>query len=356
MRATLKRPLTARAMYASFAVCCGLALGACGGDEGGSADSGAGADEETVKVGLALVGPRNDKSFSQGAYEGAQQAERESDGRIEVTSVVENVAEPQEAVETLRNLANAGNDVVYGGASSFVNAAQTVAPSFPDVHFLVASPTTDKGYPNVTTIVVQPGLPSFIAGTVMAKLSESGTVGWIGGGEGPTTLQSRAGVKAGVEHVDPKIEFLDTITGDYNDPAKAKSAAEAQTAEGADQVMGYLDAAIQGVYEATRGGDKTGVYQIVNLDCSVPGVVGSSVFNVKQFSTDALIAFSEGTLEPGTIFYTLETPEILRFELCPKFADLEPHVEDITQKIIDGEIEVPEEALFPRPEYEIDVR
>jgi basic membrane protein A len=357
MRAAFQGPRIA----ACIAIVCSMALSACGGSDQGGKSAASGSAKKTVKIGLVLIGPKNDRSFSQGVYEGALQVAKESGGRVEVTAVVENVFEPQAAVEAFRNLATAGNDVVYGGATFFAAAVEAVANDFPDTRFMAAAPPLEKFYPNVTTVVQQSGQPSFLAGVVMATLSKGRTVGWIGGGEGPTTDVSRVGLKAGVEYVDPKVKVRETITGDYNDAAKAKPAAEAQIATGADQVFSYLDAGVQGVYEATKGKADTGVYQIVNLDCSAsPNVAGSAILNAKQFSIDTLKAFSEGSLKPGAIFYTLKSPGVLRLELCPDLLAKNPKLQDLvdktTQKIVDGEIQLPSNAMFPAPAFDHVIR
>src|SRR4051794_4693808 len=179
-------------------VCASLLLAAlvsagCGSDDNKSSTSGAstssGTAQKEVKVGLALIGPKNDRAFSQAHYEGVQSALQGLDPPGELTATVENSFDPQGEVDAFRNMAQR-NNLVIGGASLFVNAATAVAPSFPDTRFIVDPSYTDKFYPNVTSLVPEPGLASFLAGAVMAKLTKTKTLGWIGGGEVPPTNQS----------------------------------------------------------------------------------------------------------------------------------------------------------------------
>jgi basic membrane lipoprotein Med (substrate-binding protein (PBP1-ABC) superfamily) len=78
----------------------------------------AGSPAKTLKIGAALVGPKNDTSFNQAAYMGIQRAINESHGQLQLTSVLENLATDQQrtqAVETLAPL----NDIIVGASFSF---------------------------------------------------------------------------------------------------------------------------------------------------------------------------------------------------------------------------------------------
>lgn len=346
------------------AVACALAVGAlalagCGGDdeEATTGGGGSGGSESTetkaVKVGLATIGPRNDKAFSQSHVEGAEKAEQDTPG-VELTSIVDNLEDPTKRIDAFKNLAPT-NDLIIGGSATFNQTAEAVAPQFPDKHFIVSTGATEKKLDNVTSLVPEEGQSAVVAGAVMATLSKSKKVGAIGGAEIPPTMHSIAGVKAGIEDVDPSIEFSDTIVGNFNDAAKAKQAAQAMIDEGVDQIFAFLDAGVQGVYQAAEeSGKDIGVYSIITLVCEdSEQLVGSAMQDNEAMISSAIADFAAGKLEPGTVFFTLKSPEIVRFELCPGFQDpaVTKVVEETTQRIVDGDLEVPEDALNPRPSY-----
>jgi basic membrane protein A len=342
-------------------ICASLLLAAlvsagCGSSDNNSssgASTSPGTAQKEVKVGLALIGPKNDRAFSQAHYEGVLTALKGLTPPGQLTATVENSFDPQGEVDAFRNMAPR-NNLVIGGASLFVNAAQAVAPAFPKTRFIVVPSYTDKLYPNVTSLVPEPGLASFLAGAVMAKLTKTKTLGWIGGGEVPPTEQSLAGITAGAKYVDPSVKVLHSITGDFNDPAKAKPAAAAMVSQGADQLFGYLDAGEQGLYQAAKG-KKIGVYQIITLRCGDdPNVTGSMIMDADELMKEAIPAFAAGTLKPGAIFYTLKSPKVLRFDLCPNVPGkpaLDKFVQDLTAKVISGEVKVPSAARVPRTSY-----
>lgn len=340
-----------RALGVTVATLLATAMAACGS----SSEDGGSGDPDEMKVGLSTIGPRNDKSFSQEHYQGVKQAEKEIEG-VKLTGFVENADAPQARIDAFKNLAAAGNDLILGGSAGFADAAPAVAPLYPDQTFVVSTGATKERFDNVTSLVPDEGLAAVPAGAVMAKLTKTKTIGFVGGAEIPPTVQSLAGVKAGAASVDPAVEVSSTIVGDFNDVAKAKAATEALIANGVDQIFAFLDAGIQGVYQAASP-KKIDVYQIISLRCDeYENVVGSAIENAAQLMVDAIQSHKDGTLEPGAIFYGLTSPQYLRFDLCPKYADdaeIADLVKKTTEDVNSGALELPAEVKNARPAYEV---
>ena len=336
-------------MFAAVALV--MVVGACGSDSSSDTTTSGGAD--SVKVGLSSIGPKNDRSFSQAHYEGAQLAAKEIPG-VKFTGIVENADTPQARIDAFKNLAQT-DDLILGASAAFADAAPAVAPLFPKKHFVVSTGATTKKIPNVTSLVPDEGLAAVPAGAVMAQLSKTGKIGFIGGAEIPPTVQSLEGVKVGAKSVNPNVKVLSTIVGDFNDAAKAKSATQALIDGGADQIFAFLDAGIQGVYEAGKA-KNTGVVQIISLRCDeYANVVGSAVENAQQMMFDAIKAFKAGDLAAGTTFYGLTTPDYLRFDLCPTYADqpeLAALVKDTTEAVNSGALDVTK-VKNTRPSYTV---
>jgi basic membrane lipoprotein Med (substrate-binding protein (PBP1-ABC) superfamily) len=336
-----------------------LAISACGSSNSdttttaGDTSSTASA-AKSIKVGLTLIGPRNDKAFSQSHYDGVKKAEQDVPG-VKLTSTVDNVFDPQKQVDAFTNLANAGNQVVIGASGSFNQAASAVAPQFPDVRFIVSAGFPPKDIPNVTSIVPEQGVTAFIAGRLAGARTKSHKFGAIGGFEIPPTDQGLAGFKAGVLGVDPSASVNITKTGDFNDVVKAKAAANAMIANGVDQIYVFLDSGTIGVFEAAKeSGKDVEVYSINHPQCGgYAHNVGTGILNNDVLVGQTLKKFADGQLEPGVTFYGVEDPKIQSFELCPGF-DTPANkklVDDMTQSINDGTLKVPAPAINPRPSY-----
>ncbi len=334
-----------------------LALVACGDDEseGGGAGGGAAADAEPAKkeiktVGLALAGARNDRSFYQSHYDGAEEARKELGFEL---NVVDNLEEPQAQTEGFTNLARAGNDVVIGAGGVFYQAADTVAAQYPDTHFIVTQGATTKFYENVTSISPDQALPSYVAGVTMAMQSTSKVIGVLGGLEIPPTVQNYLGIKQGAEATVPDIKVLNTVVGSFNDAAKARTAAEAQIADGADVIFAFLDSAYAGVLKAAEGKDIALLGPIFPRCDLSEMYMGTTISNNVKLVSNALRDLSEGKLEPGAKYYGVDDPTVQTFELCPNFEtpELTKAVEESLAGLNSGDITLPPEALHARPDY-----
>jgi len=358
---TAGRPFRARLGVWSatlVALAVALVLASCGGDDDDAApaagESTGSSASEKLKVALATVGPRNDGSFSEAHFRALEQAAQELPN-IEVTSTVDNLASPEEQTDALTNLART-NDLVVAGDAAFVPLLDQVASQFPDTHFTVSTGLVETQHDNVTSIIPEYGGPAAVIGAVAATLSESGRLGYLGGAEIPVTTQTGAGFEAGAKTVDEGVRVDSVIVGDFNDVAKAEQAAKAHTANGADQLFGFLDAGIRGLYHAAEEKGGVGTYQIIALRCDEdPSVVGSMVLDVQALIFDVVSEFSSGNLKGGAIFYGMRNPDILRADICPKHKtpEIDQLVTETTDAILAGELELPAEARYPKPDYPV---
>ncbi|MFN8233134.1 MAG: BMP family protein [Actinomycetota bacterium] len=287
------------------AAACGSDDGGGGGETGGGETGGSG---ETVRVGMALPGPKNDKGFNQAHYQGMLDAQEQLG--VEIT-VVENVVDPQARIDALKNLA-ADNDLVIAVGGEYAEAGSTVAPQFPDVQFAgINGEQTDAE--NLHIYFVRQGLPAYVAGVLAAQLTTSGKVGYVGGELIPPTTQSDDAMKAAVEATDPDVEYATTIVGNFNDAEKAKEAAAAQIAAGADVIYGLLDAGFPGVQQAVEesGKDVLTMSAIFSRCEEGANIVGTTYLNSAAMVVAIIQEYMDGTMPAGEPqFFGLEDPEI----------------------------------------------
>lgn len=317
-----------------------LLAAACGGD--GDTTAAPGGGEDPTRVGMALPGPKNDKGFNQAHYDGLLLAEERFD--IEI-AVQENVADPQERIDSLKNLA-ADNELVIGVGAEFAEAGVTVAPQFPDVEFMIINGETSDA-PNLHVYGVRQGVPAYVAGLVAAELTNTGKVGFVGGEEIPPTTQSDDGFRGGAEAGSHSIEYVSTILGDFNDPQKAQEATSAQIAAGADVIFGFIDAGFPGMVGAVEdSGKEVLLFDVIFPKCQdFPDIlVGTAILNSLELVSSMVNDYLEGTIPDEPLFYGVEDPEIQRFELCPSFAteELTALVDETQQAIAAGETQLPE--------------
>jgi basic membrane protein A and related proteins len=331
-----------------LALALGVFAASCGDDEneeGGGSGGGqaSGQAEEPMKVGMALTGPRNDKGYNQGYFDGLKEAEKEYD--LE-TAVQDNANTPELYLDSLRNLA-ADNDVVFGVGAEFAEPGLTLGPQFPDVTFVIVNGEMSEEAPNVYAYFVRQGVPAYPGGVIAAQLTKSKKIGFIGGTEIPPTFGSQAAFEAGAQSVDPQIEQVSAIVGSFTDANKAKEAARAQIAAGADVLYAFQDgAAVSAVADAIEESGK-------DVKFMTPIFPRCEEFPDMDYGTAYLSAPAQVVSMMGDVindklpkeprFYGIEDPEIQRFELCPDFAtpEFEKLVKEATDGINSGEIKLP---------------
>jgi basic membrane protein A and related proteins len=345
------RPLALVISVALLALSVGIGAG-CGGDDDGDGGGSSGSGE--IKMASPLIGPKNDKSFAQAAYEGMQQAVKEQDN-LKLTATLENRETDQERTDAVETLAPI-NDLVVGVSASFGPVFDALAPKFPDTYFLDIAGATSQFHDNATGLANEWGAPAYVIGVVTAHMTKSKVVGYVGGAEIPPTVHAQNGFVAGVKSVDPSIKVLTNITGDFNDVAKGKAATESMIADGTDVIFPFLDAGIEGAFAAGReSGKMPPMFKITIADCDAyPAMVGTEIVDNKTMTAELIDRFVKGTLEPGNIYLDLQSPDLQTFELCPKYAD-DKKLADATKETIEkmnaGEIELPEDARYPRPDF-----
>lgn len=318
-------------------------LAACGddSDSGDSGDSGSGSTEDTVDVGMALTGPRNDGGYAQSHYDGLAAAQENYDIK---TTVVDNIGPGQPRVDALTNLAQT-NDLVIAVGAEFAPAGVEVAPQFPDVSFVVINGQTSDAE-NLHVYYAREGVPAYVAGVVATELTKTKTVGFVGGEEIPPTIQSDDAYKAAVEATDPSIDTLSVNTGDFNNVADAKQATATLVGEDADVIFLMLDNAVEGAQQAIReSGKDVKVFTIIVPRCeTADNIVGCATLNSTTMVANIISDYEKDQLPPDVMAYGIESPDIQSFELCPQWQtpELTKLVDTTIEQINSGEIEMPE--------------
>jgi basic membrane protein A len=333
-----------------------VTFAACGssGSSSSSSSSTSSSGGKQVKVGAALIGPKNDKSFNQAAYQGIVAAEKQ-DPNIKLTSTLENKATDAQRTDAVNTLAPL-NNVVLGVSAAFGPIFNVLAPKFPTKYFINIAGYTPAYQKNVTGFANDWGAPAYVGGVIAATMTKSGTVGYVGGAEIPPTTQGAAAFAAGAKSVKPNIKVLKNIVGDFNDVAKAKAATSAMITDGADVIFPFLDAGIAGAYAAGKASGKDpAMFKLTIPDCtSYDNTVGTEVVNNLAATSVMLKRYTAGTLKPGAVFLDLQNPMLQTMALCPKYQK-NAAVAKVTKDTIDGvnsgKIKLPANAINPRPNY-----
>ena len=209
----------------ALALAMSLSLVACGGGSGGSGDaqgstppaSAAPSAASDLKVALILSGSITDASWNANGYN-ALKANADDLGFD--WTYIENVqAADMEA--SIRDFCEQGYNLIIAHGSQFDDAMSAVAASYPDIKFFVYNGEVSGD--NLESMRNGSDENAFITGAIAALASKTGTIGWIGAMEVPTTSEVLYGYEAGAKYVRPEINVLSAYVGSYNDTAKAQN-------------------------------------------------------------------------------------------------------------------------------------
>ena len=222
-----------------------LLLAGCSGGSGGGqnqspAPSGGGGKEDTpLKVGLIVSGTVNDNGWCASAYDGLLAIQEQFGADI---NYVENVG-MSDIESQLINYGEEGYDVVFCHGFEYTDSVMKVGPTYPDTWYAVNSTDAAVQEPNVLSVSQNNLHKGFLAGVVAALVTESNTIGAIGGTDIPAVQLSLEGAVVGAKYINPDINVITTITGDNEDTTAALEVANAMANQGADVLIPVLGSA-----------------------------------------------------------------------------------------------------------------
>ncbi len=201
---------------------------------------------ETFRVALLTPGPISDQSWNGGAYQGLTRI-RDSIG-AQISHI--QTRTPAEFEENFRQYGAQGYALVFGHGFEFQDAAERVAPKFPNTVYITTS--GNRVGRNLAGMEFSFEEASYLAGMVAGAVTRSGTLGVIGGTELPPVRRSFDAFQAGARRSNPGVEVLTSYLGNWDDVSAGKEQALAQIGRGADVIFQNADAAGLGVFNAAR--------------------------------------------------------------------------------------------------------
>jgi len=203
------------------------------------------------------LGGKNDKSFGEAAWRGAEQWKKET-GKPYLEFEIANAAQREQAA---RRFAERGADPVVGVGFPQASAIEKVARDFPKQRFAIVDMVVKL--PNVQSFVYREHEGSFLVGMLAAMASKSGKVGFVGGQDIPLVRKFLCGYEQGAKYANPKVQVLSAMTGTTNaawtDPPRGAELTKAQIAQGVDVVFSAAGTTGFGIMQAAKD---AGIYAI----------------------------------------------------------------------------------------------
>jgi basic membrane protein A len=204
-------------------------------------------EKKQFKIAAVIPGPINDNGWNATCYEGLMQAKKDLNAEVAYS---ENVP-PSDFEENFRNFASQGYNLIIGHGFELADAAKKVAKEYPKVTILITDGNVFVD-PNVGSFSVLAKQAGFLGGVIASTLTQTGKVAIVGGLEIPPITQSIEGFIQGAKYVNPNVTVLSTLTGTFDDVAKAKEISRVYIEQGADIIMHSANQSGMGVIEAAK--------------------------------------------------------------------------------------------------------
>ena len=302
-------------------------------------ESSAAINPADVKVGLVLTGALGDQSVSDQAFEGMKFVE--ANYGVQVKTV--ECSDTSQYTDAAQRLCDEGYNLIIFNAFNQEEALRTLAPAYPEVSFLILDTVVELDNAACATYATHE--VSFLAGVLSARKSESGVVGFIGGMDIPTIQKYQKGFEEGVAYVNPDGKVIAKYVGNDNsawsNPAQAKSLTLDEIANGADVCFHAAGGSGLGMIEACN---EKGVFSIgVNTDQAhlAPETVLSSALTRGDVAIQQFVkSYLDGDVMKGHVTLDCVNGGVGLVESGFFTDEDKAAIEEVTQKIISGEIKV----------------
>jgi basic membrane protein A len=292
------------------------------------------AQQGPKKVAVLFPGVVSDNSWNQFGYEGLQRAEKECGVQIAYS---EDVFQ-DEQLETFRNYASEGYNIIIGHGGEYADSATAVAEQYPNVEFAVTNGVAAGN--NVSAIKISYAQMGYLAGYLACEMTQSNHIAFLGGEEIPIVEQAVTEYTRAAQTCGKGTVQVDSVmTGNWADVNKAYEAARGLIAGGADVLWHVLDTADAGLVAAAQD---SGVYAIgLYRDSSALGekaVIGSAIGSPGSL----IYGLACGkTLTHQTLFLDVNMEDGIGIQitnLTPP--DVQDRVNAVYAKVQSGEIKV----------------
>ena len=196
------------------------------------------AADEPLKVAFIYVDPVGDTGWSYQHDMGRRELERVLGSQVKAT-YVESVPATADAERVIRQLAAAGNQLIFATSFGYMEPTLRVAKLFPKVKFEHA--TGYKTAANAVTYDTRFYEGAYLLGVLAGKTTRSDTLGYVGSFPIPEVIRNIDAFTLGARSVNPKATTKVIWVDTWYDPGKERQAAEALIAQGADVLSQNTD-------------------------------------------------------------------------------------------------------------------
>ncbi len=174
-----------------------------------------------TKVGMLMIGSREDSSWNEAHWEGIQAAAKELDLSLDCE---EDVA-PEDCEAILERMVQNGCKIIISTSIDFQDAVVLAAQKHTNVYFFQATGTQERA--NLASYMGRMYQMRYLAGIVAGKQSHSGQIGYVTTEAIPEVVRGIDAFTLGVRKANPDAKVYVKYTGAWSNDDAAKKTTEA---------------------------------------------------------------------------------------------------------------------------------
>ena len=235
--------------------------------------------KENIKVGFVYIGSINDHGYT----------EAQDQGRLALndmgiaTLYKENVPENSDCEKAIRDLIDAGCNVIYTTSFGFMDSTINVARDFPNVKFGHCSGF--KTAENVSTYFGKMYEARYLSGIVAGLKTKSNKIGYVAAFPISECIRGINGFTLGVQSVNPEAVVEVVWTNTWYDPTKEKQGALELLNRGCDVIAQHQNTTAPQVAAEEKGAFAVG-YNVDTPEAAPKAYLTAPVFNWAAFVKD----------------------------------------------------------------------
>ncbi|MCU6746295.1 BMP family ABC transporter substrate-binding protein [Faecalicatena acetigenes] len=255
----LSAVLSAVMVIGMLAGCGAPAAESGGSDDAKKTEKSEGIAKEDIKVGFVHISDPSDMGYTYNHDLGTQEMQKELGLSDEQIVNKYNVPEGAECDTALRELVDAGCNIIFATSFGYEDYVKEVAAEYPDIEFCHATGLQAKeaGLDNFHNYFASIYEGRYLAGIAAGMKTESNKLGYVAAFPFAEVISGYTAFYLGAKSVNPDVTMDIMYTNSWNDPTVESQVAKALIERGCDVVSQHSDSTAP----ATTA-EENGVWQV----------------------------------------------------------------------------------------------
>jgi basic membrane protein A len=294
---------------------------------------------EDLKVGMVLIGPQDD-GFSGAHYAGLEGMKAELGLKDEQVLYKFNVPENAECDAALRELVDAGCQIIFGNSWGFMNFMEEVALEYPGVIFSHCSGYKNNGV-NFNNYFGRIYQARYLAGIAAGLKTMTNKIGYVAAW--PDNAEINGGINAfalGIQSVNPDAVVYVKYINTWFDPTLEKQTAVALLSLDCDVIAQHVDTSMPQI--AAQEAGKFGCGYNTDMTSAAPDAhLTAPIWHWSSVYTAEVKDVMNGTWLPVNYFLGMKEGMVDISPLSKNVAEgTAKKIEEARAKILSGEWDV----------------